>query len=135
VEVERLTTYELVSGVADMAKYCTPETVVSLEFLPLGEQYFVTLDPATFGAAEFSLELTDGGALKKVTLGSDPGTSAAVEAATGLISAVLPFVAAPKEAPEAAGIVGVDPTARALKDKHCAKVKTTVTAVRPRPIQ
>ena len=130
VEIERVTTFELVSGPAEMVKYCTPETMVSVEFLPIGDLYFVKVDPAAFGKSDFSLELTDAGALKKVTLGSDPGTSAAVEAATGLVSTVLPFVAAPKEAPDAVGIANTDPTAKQLKDKHCAKTKTAVLSVK-----
>lgn len=134
VDIERTTTFELVSGESSMAKYCTAESMVTVEFLPIGDLYFVTIDPAAFGKSDFSLELTDAGALKKVTMGSDPGTSAAVEAATGMVSTVLPFIAIPKEAPDAVGIATADPTSKHLKDRHCAKTKTVVTSIRRRVV-
>jgi len=133
-EVTRVTTYALVGGDATKAMYCTPDTVVTLESIPIGEEYFISFDPAKFGKAEFSVELTDGGTLRKVSLGSDPGTSSAVEAATGLISAVLPFIAVPKQQPEPVGPsferrVGEEGTTSELRQKHCAKAKTDITDI------
>jgi hypothetical protein len=134
VEIERTTRYQLVSDNAELARFCTPETVVTLEFLPIGERYYVSFDPATFGKGEFSMEFTDGGALKKISLGSDPGTSAATEAATGMLATVLPFIAMPKEAPESVTILEEDPTTRQLKERHCARVGTSITGLRTRRV-
>lgn len=135
VEVERVTSYQLVTTESAMARYCTPDTAVTLEFLPIGEQYYLSIDPAALGKSEFSVEISDAGALKKVTLGSDPGTATAVEAATGLVSAVLPFAAVPKQQPPGEPFtVDFDSSAKELKEKHCAKTKAAVTSVKRKTI-
>lgn len=132
VEVERVTTYELVTADASLAIHCTPDSVVTLELLPVGDEYLVTIDPSDFGKAEFSLELYASGALKKVTLGSDPGTASAVEAGSELASAVLPYLA-PVRTDETAAMAA-DPTARQLKEKHCRATRTDVVRVRRRTV-
>lgn len=132
VEVERVTTYELVTADVSLARHCTPDSVVSLEMMPVGDEYLVTVDPAPFGKAEFSLELYESGAVKKVTLGSDPGTPIALRSGSELASAVLPFIA-PLQT-DATAAVAADPTARQLRDKHCRPVRTDVVRMQRRTV-
>jgi len=138
VDVERMTTFQLVSGQTTLARYCTPESTVTVEFLPIGELHFATLQSAAFGKADFSVELTDAGALKKLTIGSDPGTAAVIEATTSLASAILPFAFTQKEPADARTELVSDSsnlTAKQLKDRHCTKVKTSITNVKRRVVE
>lgn len=63
----------------------TVETVVSL---PLGEVYDINVRQGLFSATEFSVSLTEQGALKQVTLNADPQVDETVKAVADVLDAV-----------------------------------------------
>lgn len=75
---------------------CPPRTEESIIHLPVGEPYDITFDPAPFGKAEFSISFTDTGALKQVTLNSDPQVAETISALAELtekVAGAVPLVA------------------------------------------
>jgi hypothetical protein len=100
VRVKKTTSYELLKGLAaDNVKYCTDEVEISLDFLPLGERFYVNFDPSTFADGEFAIEFNDKGLTSKISLNSKASTG--VDKVSGLLSTVLPFVKAPVALPAA----------------------------------
>lgn len=73
-------------------KLCVRTVSAKPAFLPSGRRYYVGVDAARLADTEFSLELTEAGSLKKVSLNSDPQgdetLKAAGELAKNLASAV-----------------------------------------------
>lgn len=133
VEITTATSYKVAEGSEKYKDLCTTEVNSTLEFLPLGDRYYVTFNPAKLGDGEFSVEFNDKGLLKSVTLNSK--ASAGAEQATALLSSILPFVATPKSAPEEKSLIGEDDTAQKLKGKHCLKVGTAVTGIKKVDLQ
>lgn len=127
VRVTEMTTFVVDPANPAFADYCTPETSSRYELMPLGEPMYVAFKPAALGKGEFKLELAESGVLKSVSLNSD-ATSGAADVGE-LMASVLPFVAAPRPAPEAAGIRGADETAQKTKARYCLKQGTTVTQI------
>lgn len=133
MEVTTTTSYKVAKGSEEFKDYCTPEVSSKLEFLPLGERYFVTFDPATLGDGEFSLEFNDQGLVKSVTLNSK--ASAGAEQANALLSTILPFIKAPKLAQETKSLTGEADSAQKLKEKHCLKAGSKVSGIKKVDIQ
>lgn len=127
VRVTETTTFVVDPANPAYAAYCTPETSSRYEFMPLGEPFYVVFEPAALGKGEFRLELAESGVLKSVSLNSD--ATAGADDVGELLAAVLPFVAAPRREPEAAGMVGADDTAQKLKTRYCLKNGTAVTLI------
>ncbi len=130
-QVTRVTTYLPAPAAGPNAAYCRPDTAVTLEILPIGKLVYLNFAPATFGKAEFKVDLTDAGQLRSVSLNSDPRAAETTKEVAGLLEAVLPFVAAPKESstdPRTAAVA--DPTAQALREKHCLRTGVAVTDFR-----
>jgi len=71
------------------------ETVESLASLPLGEAYDINVRQGWFSATEFSVSLTDQGALKQVTLNADPQVDETVKAVADVLDS-LPILKAPR---------------------------------------
>lgn len=133
VEITTTTTYKVAKGSEKFKDLCTSEISSKLEFLPLGTRYYVTFDPAPIGDGEFSVEFTDKGLVKSVTLNSK--ASAGAEQANALLSTVLPFIKAPKAELETKALIEVDDTAQKLKAKHCLKSSAKVTGIKKVDIQ
>ncbi len=133
-EVTRVTTFAVAPnavGNAAYAGYCKPDTAVTLEVLPIGKLYYLNFDPATFGKAEFKVDLSDAGLLKSVSLNSDPRTAETTKEIAGLLESVLPFVAAPKEAPtDARTQADPDRKAQEMRDKYCIRTGVSVRTFR-----
>lgn len=127
VQVTTVTKYKVAKGSEKYKDLCTPETITSFDLMPLGERYYITFDPASLGDGEFSIEFTDKGLLKSVTLNSK--ASAGAEQANSLLSTVLPYAASPKPIPAPMSLVGTDETAQKLKEKHCIKSSSKVTSI------
>ena len=128
VEVTSITKYKVAKGSEKFKELCTPEENTKLDFMPLGERYYANFDAADLGDGEFAIEFNDKGLLKSITLNSK--ASAGAEQANALLSTVLPFVKAPKAAPEEKSFIGVDDTAQKLKAKHCLKSGTKTTSIK-----
>jgi hypothetical protein len=64
------------------------------KYMPLGKVRYVNFQRGWLTKSEFKVEYTDAGTLKSVSLNSDP--AAAIEASTGLLSAVLPYLGKPQ---------------------------------------
>lgn len=133
VEITSITKYKVIKGSEKFKQLCTPEENTKLEFMPLGERYYANFDAADLGDGEFSVEFNDKGLLKSITLNSK--ASAGAEQANALLSTILPFVKAPKAAPEEKSFIGIDDTAKKLKAKHCLKSGTKTTSVKKVVIQ
>ena len=133
MEITTTTSYKVAKGSEKYKDFCTPEVSSKLEFLPLGDRYYVTFDPATLGDGEFSVEFNDKGLLKSVTLNSK--ASAGAEQANALLSTVLPFIKAPKAAPETKALIDEEDSAQKLKAKHCLKASSKVTGIRKVEVQ
>lgn len=133
VEITSTTSYKVAKGSERFKGLCTSETSSVLELLPLGERYYVAFDPASLGDGEFSVEFTDKGLVKSITLNSK--ASAGAEQGNALLSTVLPFYKAPKAAPESKSLIGVDDTAQKLKAKHCLKSSSKITSIKKVDIQ
>ena len=126
VKITTKTTFSVVPGHEAFAAYCVEEVDSEFTFLPLGERSYITFDAAQFGKSEFKIEFNDTGALKAVSLNSD--AAAGVDAVGGIVSSVLPFLAAPKAAPQAGTATATDP-AQKTKEMHCSKKGTEVVSV------
>ncbi|AZC37272.1 hypothetical protein C4K37_2885 [Pseudomonas chlororaphis subsp. piscium] len=72
----------------------TKSTKEDFKFLPLGRTRYVNFEPSHFGKGEFKIEYSDSGATKSISLNSDP--SAPIEAASGFLSTVLPYLGKPQ---------------------------------------
>jgi len=118
-------------------EYCnTPEVNSTIQFLPLGEVTYLNMDPAAIAKGEFSLEFSDSGNIKKVSLNSD--ASSGVDSVNTLASTLLPFIATPKPtgtsvaaAPNSvtASSAAASSTAKELKQKHCLSKGTEVSSI------
>lgn len=128
VKITSETKYEAAPGSESFKAYCTTEISSEYKFLPLGELNFITFDPAPLGKGEFRLEFNDAGGLKVVSLNSD--ATAGVEQISGLLTAALPYLAAPKVSSETKAGPGEEP-AQKIKNQHCLKKSTEVVAVDP----
>jgi len=128
VEVTTTTSYKVAKGSEKYKDLCTPEVSSELEFLPLGERYYVTFDPATLGDGEFSVEFNEKGLVKSVTLNSK--ASAGAEQANALLSTALPFIKAPKLDQETKSLTGEADSAQKLKAKHCLKSGSKVSGIK-----
>ncbi|MEH6544577.1 MAG: hypothetical protein V7721_11625 [Porticoccaceae bacterium] len=133
VEIASVTKYKVAKGSEKFKALCTPEENTKLEFMPLGKQYYVNFDAAELGDGEFSVEYTDKGLLKSITLNSK--ASAGAEQANALLSTILPFIKAPKVTPSEKSLIGADDIAEKLKAKHCLKSGTKITGVKKIEIQ
>jgi hypothetical protein len=133
--VERVSTYQPVAGHEKESRYCTDDTVVTLELLPNDSVTYLAFDPATFGKGDFRLEFNDAGTLRVVSLTSEPRGPETLEAATRLASAVLPFVATAKVAPDTVtpSVTGVR-SGQANKDEYCLRARTAVVRYSRSPI-
>lgn len=131
VEVTRVTTYTARPHAGDDAAFCRPDTAVTLEVMPLGRLFYLNVQPADFGKAEFKLELTEAGTLKSVSLNSDPRTAESMKELGALLGTLLPYAAAPKEAPaDARKAPTADATAQELRDKHCIRTGVGIRDIR-----
>jgi hypothetical protein len=137
VEVTRVTTYTPAPTAGAYAAYCKPDTAVTLEVMPLGRLFYVNVDPASLGKAEFKLELTEAGTLKTVSLNSDPRTAESIKELGAALGTLLPYVAAPKEPPaEVRTTAPADASAQELRDRHCIRTGVGIRdfhEARPRP--
>lgn len=127
VAIKTLVKYKVVKGSEDFADYCTSETTVKKELLPLGERYYINFDPAQLGDAEFGVEFNDKGLVKSITLNSK--ASAGSEQANALLTSVLPYVSAPKEVSEEKALIQPGQTAQKLKEKHCIKASSEIISI------
>lgn len=137
VEITSTTSYKPVKK-GQFTEYCTPEVNSEIQFLPLGEVTYLNMDPASIAKGEFTLEFSDNGNIKKVSLNSDAGSG--VDSVNTLASTLLPFLATPKtaDAPAATASVGglaapaagSPSTAKELKAKHCLIAGTTVSSIK-----
>ncbi|MFV8440478.1 hypothetical protein [Vibrio owensii] len=126
VKITTKTTYKVVDGSEKYKDLCSPEENSKFDVLPLGERYFVSFDSAAMGDSEFSVEFNDKGLVKSVKLNSE--ASSGVEQTTALLSAVLPFVKAPKVDLEKSGLV-TEQSTKQLKSKHCVLSGTKVVGI------
>lgn len=135
VEVTRVTTYAVAPNAT--AAYCRPDTAVTLEVMPLGRRFYLNVQPADFGKAEFKLELTEAGTLKSVSLNSDPRSAESMKELGALLGTLLPYAAAPKEPPaDARKAPTADATTQELRDQHCIRTGVGIRDIRearPRP--
>ncbi len=116
VKVETTTTYEPISTAGENRKYCTKDTETGIESLPLGDQFYANIDPATFADGEFGIEFNDKGGLSKVSMNSKASTG--VDKVGGFLSTVLPFIRAPKVAANASAATTADAiTSKSTSDK------------------
>lgn len=67
-----------------------PDIKETIATAPLGEQYFVNIDPADLAKNEFEVEWSENGRLKKVSMNSDP--SATIKESAAALETLLPFV-------------------------------------------
>lgn len=76
-----------------------PGVKETLATAPLGDQYFVNIDPADLAKNEFEVEWAENGRLKRVSMNSDP--SATIKESAAALETLLPFVGvtADSEAP------------------------------------
>jgi hypothetical protein len=72
------------------------QVVEAIETLPLGEVYDVNVRQGLFSATEFSVSLTEQGALKQVTLNADPQVDETIKAAADLADSVSALKAPPR---------------------------------------
>lgn len=72
------------------------QVVETVESLPLGEVYDINVRQGLFSATEFSVSLTEQGALKQVTLNADPQVDETIKAAADLADSVTALKAAPR---------------------------------------
>lgn len=105
---------------------CHPTIVIKEQLLPGAKQIYINFDPAPLGKSEFSLELSDNGNLKSVSLNSD--AAAAAEQVAGLLDAVVPYFEAKKE-PSKAGAAAVSSTAQEEFDKNCVKKEVVMERI------
>ena len=133
MEVTTTTSYTVAKGSEEHKALCTPEVSSKIEFLPLGERYYITFDPAALGDSEFSIEFNDSGLVKSVALNSK--ASAGAEQANALLATVLPFITAPKTVPETSSFIGEDDSAQKLKTKHCLTSGSKVSSIKEVKIQ
>jgi hypothetical protein len=126
VKITERTTYQVDPKNQQFSEYCTPDHLVKLQFLPLGERHYVTFSPAAFGKGEFKVEFGDTGTLKSVSLNSD--ATAGVEKVGDFLGTVLPFITE-KKTEEATTSAQKDLTAQETKAKYCLKKATEVVAV------
>ena len=131
VEIIEETNYQVDPAHPEYKEYCTPDTNSRYEFLALGERSFIAFDPAPLGKGEFKVEFNDAGVLKSVSLNSD--ATAGAEKITGILSTVLPYIAAPKPTPSALALPP-DATAQGKKDKYCIAKGTKVVG-KPKKVE
>lgn len=128
VEITSVTAYKVANGQEKYKEFCTLEETTSLEFMPLGERFYITFEPAAFGDGEFSVEFTDKGLVKSVVLNSK--ASAGAEQINSLLSTVLPYITSPKPMKETKSSIEIDETAQKLKDKYCLKSGTKIISIK-----
>lgn len=134
VRVATQTSYEISPdappALADkLAAVCAPFVEESLEMLPLGETVYVGVAPAALGKTEFDLQFGDDGALKRVSLNSDPRVAESLEGGAALLGAALPYLAARQ--PEAKSAPAPDATSiLELKRTYCVPQKVEVIGLR-----
>lgn len=126
VKITEKTSYEVDPSNSKYESYCKPEINAKYQFLALGERSYIAFDPAPFGKGEFKVEFNDAGVLKTVSLNSD--ATAGADKVSDLLGTVLPYLAAPKPAPETKALV-VEDTAQKKKDKYCIKKGAEVVTV------
>ena len=135
-EVSMRTTYSVRSGKEheEFAKFCSEQQTlkVSTAVLPLGRVRYVDFEPASLGKSEFSLEFTDNGVVKKVTVNSD--ATAGVDSVTGFLEKVLPFykepAAAPAETTVTTQALDFKDDPEKLRKAHCVEKETRVEGAR-----
>lgn len=125
--VTRVTSFVPAPNAGENARFCLPDTAISLDVLPFGERYFIGVKPAAFGKAEFKLEFTDAGLLKTVSLNSDARTAESVKEVSGLLGTLLPYLAVQKSDTAPKGVVLSDlPEANDVRDTFCLRSKVTI---------
>lgn len=134
VLITTTTTYEIDPSISSatpnystIQKVCQPTSSQSTSVLPIGQLSYVSYDPAPLAKSEFKVEFNDSGAAKSISVNSDP--AATTEAASSLLSTVLPFLKAPKAAALDGGDLG------ALRKKSCIVKKTEITSVKALKVQ
>lgn len=138
VEFNTTTVFKPVVGHENFKNYCTDVNNSEAKFLPLGETYYIGFDPASFGKGEFKLEFSDSGNIKVISLNSD--ATAGVNATKDILGTILPYIKAPKTAPDDSETADFAPTdttvpAEDLKKLHCLNKGTKVTSIRKIKIQ
>ena len=103
----------------------------SYQTFPLGKTYFASFDSASLGKSEFSIQFTETGLLKSVTLNSDPNTAQNIEATAKLIGSLTGVATeaakiATGAATKAFVVAGEKPSAEKRREKHCVKDSETV---------
>lgn len=109
-----------------IVELCEPTLKQSTSFLPLGEISYIEYDPATFAKSEFSIDFGESGALKSISVNSDP--AATTESVSNLLATVLPFIKAPRVAPT------VDVDLEELRNKSCIVKAAVIESIRPRSL-
>jgi hypothetical protein len=117
VEVTTTNHYQVDARHPEQAHYCVDDETVALQVLPLGELYYVDVEPAPLGGAEFSVSFAESGLLRGVTLNSDPEVAETIEAAGRLLEGAAPIaeVALAPAAPAAAT------DAQRMKARYCLR--------------
>ncbi len=106
VSVETTTNYQPIPTAGENKSYCTPDVEVGIEAWPLGESYYANIQPSPLADGEFSIEFNEKGGLSKISMNSK--ASSGVDKTGSFLSTVLPFIRAPKAAPETASSASVD---------------------------
>ena len=132
VKITTETTYEVAPGKEHNAYLCVTEENSKLEFLPLGDRYYISMDPAPLGDAEFGMKFNDAGLLKSLTLNSK-ATSVA-DQASELLSTTLSVLTGQELATEEKADSLATPDLSKLKAANCLKVGSKVK-VEPYEIQ
>lgn len=100
---------------------CAETPFVQVLALPTGSQYFVNVDPAQLAKTGFTIKFTETGAASEITLNSEPSGAGTIEAITGALTGLLPFVGVTAEQPEKAS------PAPATVEKACDAGEKDVT--------
>src|SRR5882762_4029955 len=95
---------------------CQKRTEESVEVLPLGEFYDVTMKTGGFAKGEFSLELDDSGFVKKVSLNSTPQAADTLRAMAELTKAVADLVGKLRPTP-------------LIQEANCGESKTAIIGI------
>lgn len=126
VEVTTTTKYKVSPEHKECEFVCDVDDVsTGVEFWPIGAEYFASFKPAPFGKSEFKLELNDSGALKSISLNSDPQVPQNIEAVSKLLSAAMPALM-PAAPAAAAGLAPANVPGGAAGSVKCGVVGQTM---------
>ena len=110
---------------------CTPTPFYEVLALPLGDLYYANVKTGELAGSEFTIEFTEQGTLKRISLNSDTTVDDVASGVASLVGAALPFLS-PVPAPPAdsdsrepkeadANFTSPPPSCNAGKVVHCVE--------------